>query len=110
MNGAIILGLVGVNAGRGQDGRELPCESGDRLKAGGADHVGGAEDGHDARGEGPADGVRPVGIELGHVEVGVGINEPYPGGTCTASVRVPFVMQERLLRKKRGHGHEVHAP
>ena len=66
---------MGVDAGRGQDRRELVRERGDGGEAGGPGQVGRAEDGDDARGEGPADDLGPVGVELGHVEVGVGIDE-----------------------------------
>ena len=66
---------MGVDAGRGQDRRELLRESGDGGEAGRPGQVGGAEDGDDARGEGPAHDLGPVGVEFGHVEVGVGIDE-----------------------------------
>jgi hypothetical protein len=66
-----VLGLMGVDAGRGQDRRELGHEAGDGREARGAGQVGRAEDGPDPGSEGPANGVGPVGVEFGSVEVGV---------------------------------------
>jgi hypothetical protein len=72
-----VLGLVGVDAGRGQDGREFGGQPGDRREALRTGQVGRAEDGDDPGGESPPDDVAPVGVELGHVQVGVGVDEAH---------------------------------
>ncbi len=91
--GREVLGLVGVHASRGQDGRELRAERREGGQACGTGQIARAEDGDDPGREGPAHGLGPVGVELRHVEMGVRIDEArlrvhekegdtYRGGTC----------------------------
>jgi len=68
-------GLMGMQAGRGQDGRLAGGEVQGNIEAPPAGDIDGAEDRADAGLPGPLEDVRTVGVELLHVEVSVGVNE-----------------------------------
>jgi hypothetical protein len=70
-----VFGLVGVDAGGGEDRGESLLEPEDRRQAGGLGEVRRAEDDDDARGERTADGFLSVRIEIGHTQVGVRIDQ-----------------------------------
>jgi hypothetical protein len=68
-------GLVGVDARGGHDLREGVFQGKDGFHAPGLDEVGGTEDGDDPGLLCPADGLLPVRVEIGHVQMGVGIDQ-----------------------------------
>lgn len=69
------VSLVRMDTGRGQDGRELRRQGSDLGETLRLDQVGRAKNGDHPDSLGPPDDLPPVGVELGHIQMSVRVNE-----------------------------------